>query len=114
MRQRLPSLQYENAQNIKFFGAEVPSPAVNRNQPHSKINAEFRSVNFRQMFVWRRPPKCCANAGQQFAHSKWFYNVIVCSGIKSNDLVLFGISDRYHDDRAIEGQSNFPAGFEAA
>jgi len=79
MRQRLPFLLSESAQDLKFFDAKVHSLATNRNQPHSKIDAEFRSVNFRQMFVWRRSPKCCANAGQQFANSKWFYNLIVCS-----------------------------------
>jgi hypothetical protein len=93
MRKCFPLLQDENTQNLKLLGTEVNSLTAHINEPFLEIDAEFRGLSFRERLARRRSPKSGSDAGEKFADCKRFHDVVVCSRIEGENLVLFGISD---------------------
>src|ERR1700686_2974801 len=114
MRKRLPFLHDERAQDIEFFGSQVNSLTTNVHDSSLEIDAQFRRLDLRKRLLRREAPKRGSNARQQFSDRKRLYDVIVRSRIESNNLILFGVADRYHDDRSFIRQANLAARFQPA
>src|ERR1700724_824586 len=114
MGKRLSFVNYESAQDVKFFGSQVDSLTTNVHDSSLEIDTQFRGIDFRKRFFGTETSQRGSNARQQFSHRKGFYDVIVRARIQCDNLVLFGVADRDHDNRALKGQSNLGASLEPA
>src|SRR5260370_12246829 len=109
MCKRLSLLNHEKAQYVEFFWAQVDSLAADLDHPSLKIDLQFRSLDFGKRLVGSRPPQRCSNARQQFSDCERLYDVIVRPRIQSDNLVMFRVADRHHDNRPFKRQSNLSA-----
>src|SRR5260370_34124371 len=109
MCKRLSLLNHEKAQYVEFFWAQVDSLAADLDHPSLKIDLQFRSLDFGERLFGSGTSQRCSNARQQFSDCERFYDVIVRSRIQSDNLVMFRVADRHHDNRPFKRQSNLAA-----
>src|SRR3984893_487344 len=109
MCKRLSLLNHKKTQYIEFFGTQVNSLAAHMDHSLLKIHAQFRSLDFGNRLFGSRTSQRCTNARQQFSDCERFYNVIVRPRIQSDDLVMFRVADRHHDNGPFKGRSNLAA-----
>src|SRR5260370_30445901 len=105
MCKRLSLLNHKKTQYFEFFGTQVDSLAADIDYSFLKIHAQCRSLDFRKRLFGSGTSQRCSNARQQFSDCERFYDVIVRPRIESNDLVMFRVADRHHDNGPFKGQS---------
>src|SRR5229473_3575350 len=114
MRERLPLLNDESAQDVEFFGSQVNSLTTNVHDSSLEIDTQFRTLDLRKRLLRREASEPGSNARQQFSDRKRFYDVIVRPRIQGDNFILFGVADRYHDYRSLIRQANLAAGLQPA
>src|ERR1700721_752346 len=98
MCKRLSLLSHKKTQYVEFFGTQMDSFAADIDDSLLKIHAQFRSLDFGKRLVGSGTSQCCSNARQEFSDGERFYDVIVRPRIQSDDLVMFRVADRHHDN----------------
>src|SRR6266481_2985252 len=109
MRKRLPMLKDESAQEVEFFGSQVNSLTTDVHDSSLEIDTQFRRLDLWKRLLRGESSERGANACKQLSHRKGFYDVIVRAGIQGDNFILFGVADRYHDDRSFIQQANLAA-----
>lgn len=110
----LAFVTYQDSQDIELLGSQMHSLTANKYDSFFEINTQFREFDLCNQFIRTEAPQRSANPRAQFFHGKGFHNVIVCSRIERLHFVLLRTTDRQHDDRTVEGQTDFAAGFQPA
>src|ERR1700730_5310871 len=109
MCKRLSLLSHKKTQYAEFFGTQVDSFAANIDNSFLKIHVQFRSLDFGKRLFGSGTSQRCSNARQQFSDCEGFYDVIVRPRIESDDLVMFRVADRHHENGPFKRQSNLAA-----
>src|SRR5258708_35962347 len=109
MCKRLSLLNHKKTQYVEFFATQVDSLAADIDYSFLKIHAQFRSLDFGERLFRSGTSQRCSNARQQFSDCERFYDVIVRPRIQSDNLVMFRVADRHHDNGPFKRQSNLAA-----
>src|SRR3974390_3497868 len=100
----LTLMAHENAEDIKFLGSQMDSLAADEDDSFFEINTQLREFDGRKLFLRMEPSQGRTNASPQFFDCEGFNDVVVCSRIESDNLVVFSVADRHHDNWPVKGQ----------
>src|SRR5580704_7334068 len=79
-----------------------------------KINGKFFGVKRSESIRGRMAAKRGANARKKFFDAEGLGDIVVGTGIESDDLVALSVANCKNDDRSVTPTANFAAGFDTA